>query len=97
MRDSKRLVLLSQAQADAFHIYEYYNSVGGRQTVDRVLGDIVATLERVSDFPNSGTNVSGDRQMTVTGRYRFVIVFRNLPQRIEVLSIFRHQDRLPSS
>ena len=95
MGTGKPVVLRARAQSDAYGIYDYYNEVAGKTVTDRVVSDILATLERIGDFPDSGANLENGTQMTVTTRYRFAILFKHRPERIEVLSIFRHQDRLP--
>ena len=88
-----RLVVTRRATADLHDIRRYYHEIDP-DLVGRVTDDIDRTLELLIDYLMSGQAIKGvDLRKRTTGKYRFVLSHAVLEDRVEIVGIFRHQDR----
>ena len=74
-------------------IISYYDDIApGLST--RIVADIRDRIERVRHFPKSGENFGWtDIHRILSSRYRFKIAYRVTDDAIEVVGIFRYQNR----
>lgn len=75
-------------------IVRYYEDIGPGLSV-RIVADIRDRLERLRYFPKSGQRIemAGIRRV-LSRRYRFKIAYRVTGEAIEVVGVFRFQNRL---
>jgi plasmid stabilization system protein ParE len=85
---------LPGAIADLQAIIRWYDEIAPAST-HRIVADIERSIERLKDFPHSGP-ATGQRDIRriVTLRYHFKIAYRIEPERIVVIGVFRHQNRI---
>ncbi len=89
----KRFVYLDTAQADLSSIADYYGAIDA-EVADRILLDIETAVAKLNDFPHRGERVPGrPLRRILSARYRFKIVYRVTGDTIEVIGVFRFQDR----
>ena len=81
------------AQNDLEMIDAYYRDISDA-TLARVMKDISNTLETIKLFPKAGTPLGPTpHRRLVTPKYRFVIVYVDQDTFVDVVGIFRFQDR----
>jgi plasmid stabilization system protein ParE len=89
-----RLEILPQADADLEDIIAYYHAVAP-EALPRILADIDRSLDRICEFPKAYSRQPGKSyRRLVTRKYRFKIVYQVFADRVEVIGIFRFQNRL---
>ena len=82
-----------QAREDLRSIQSHYQDVAPA-SVDKVLSDIYSMLDILSKWPKVGRRVKGENfHQIATTKYRYVIAYQHIDERIEVEGIFRYQDR----
>lgn len=89
----RRILFREEAEADLRSIIGYYEEVAPA-SVDCILADIHRSISQLLRFPRLGMAVP-DRpfRRLVTIHYHFKIAYRVDQERIEILGIFRYQDR----
>ncbi len=88
-----RLVYRREARFDLEQIKRYYDDISP-QTSERVYEDIRDTLLRLKLFPSSGRRLEGRvERRIVTPKYRYVITYMFETDKIDVIGVFRFQDR----
>jgi len=86
-------VFRAQALRDLEEIERYYLR-DAPEVLPKVLHDIRALLNRLQDFPRSGRPVGGRGiRRALTVRYRYIVSYRVTPDAIEIVGIFRYQNR----
>lgn len=60
---------------------------------ENVMEDIQSTLQAIQTFPTCGTPLSDNRRRFSTTRYKFVISYLFAGEKIEVLGIYRYQNK----
>lgn len=86
------IIFRDEALADLKSIRDYFTAYSN-ETAERVAKDIEATLHVLETFPESGTQKSYNRRQSFTTKYRFRISYQYRNNRIEVLGIYRFQNR----
>lgn len=79
------------ALRDLADIEAYYRSIS-EDIHERVYWDIVSTLDAVRTFPNMYA-AHGPGRRPVTPAYGFSILYLVLGDAMEVVGVYRHQDR----
>jgi plasmid stabilization system protein ParE len=83
----------ASAVADLDAIVAWYDDVSPAST-SRILSDIERSIEQLKHFPRSGSPVGRhDLRRIVTLRYHFKISYLILADVIQIVGIFRFQDR----
>lgn len=89
----KKIIFLDEAELDLLNIKTYYQEIAPA-SVKNVLDDISLVLEVLSMWPEAGRiieNTPGRR--FVSPKYRFTITYDLTPRHVEIMGIFRFQDR----
>jgi plasmid stabilization system protein ParE len=87
------LVLRERALRDLEDIEAYYLSEAP-EALPKVLSDIRQVLKQLEDFPHSGRRVGGrSARRALTSRYRFIVSYRVKRKTIEIVGVFRFQNR----
>ena len=86
------IAVLSAASRELQGIRSYYSEFG-EVTADRVLQDITDAFLVISTFPTSGRVIKGGLRRRVSVRHRFVKTYRVLPDRVEIINVYRYQNR----
>lgn len=82
-----------EAKSDLDQIKAFYDDISP-DTHERVFADISDTISRLKLFPYSGRRLEGRRERRiVTPKYRYVIVHLISSDIIEIIGIFRYQNR----
>lgn len=90
----KPIVLRKSALADLEAIASYFDAIDPDITA-RIVTDIESSLERLKDFPMSGEAIHGtDLRRILSKRYRFIVSYFVAPTQIEIVGVFRFQNRL---
>lgn len=83
----------AKAIADLDKIIQWYDKQAPEST-QRIVDDIERAIRRLQQFPHSGPTVGlQDLRRIVTLRYHFKIAYRAMHNSIEIIGIFRFQDR----
>ena len=81
------------ANQDLQDIKHYYDNIS-EATTDRVYYDIIHAIEVLKTFPLAGRPIAGrSERRIVTSKYGFVISYIAANNSIEIVGIFRHQNR----
>lgn len=89
----KPIVFRASAFADLQAIAAYFDAIHPDITA-RIVMDIGDSIERLRDFPLSGEAIHGtDLRRTLSKRYRFVISYFVAPAQVEIVGVFRFQNR----
>jgi plasmid stabilization system protein ParE len=89
----KPIIFRLSAFADLKAIASYFDAIHPDITV-RVVTAIRDSIERLRDFPLSGEAIRGtDLRRILSKRYRFIISYFVAPTRIEIVGVFRFQNR----
>jgi plasmid stabilization system protein ParE len=89
----KRCVYLDAARADLQSIADYYGAIDP-EVADRILDDIRSAIAKLSHFPHRGRAVKdGPLRRVLSRRYRYKIAYRVRRDFIEIVGVFRFQDR----
>ncbi len=89
-----KIVFRAEAAADLRSIIAYYEQEAPAALAN-ILADIYRSIDQLSRFPRIGMVVP-DRSFrrVVTRKYHFKVAYAVEKDRILVLGIFRHQDRV---
>jgi len=80
------------ALADLEAIASYFDAIDPDITA-RIVAD-ESSLKRLKDFPLSGEEVRGtDLRRILSKRYRFIISYFVAPAQVEIVGVFRFQNR----
>lgn len=83
----------ASAVADLDAIIAWYGDVAPAST-SRILADIGRSIEQLKHYPRSGSPVGRHNlRRIVTLRYHFKIAYLILVDAIQIVGIFRYQDR----
>ena len=89
----RRVVYLDVAQADLQSIADYYGAIDP-EVADRILADVRSAIAKLDHFPHRGQAVrGGPLRRILSRRYRFKIAYRVRQDVIEIVGVFRFQDR----
>lgn len=89
----RRFVYLDTARADLDSIADYYGAIDP-DAADRILDDIKSSVLKLGYFPHRGQAVkSGPLRRIISRRFRYKIVYRVRQDAIEIVGIFRFQNR----
>lgn len=88
----KDVIFLHSAETDLSRIETYYLSIS-QLTRRRVLDDIFDMISVLQLFPLAGSPQTYNRRHISTTKYRYTISYKFQNDRIEVLGIYRFQDR----
>ena len=89
----RRFVYFDTARADLLSIADYYGTIDP-EVADRILADIESTIAELEDFPHRGRRIAGrELHRILSRRYRFKIAYRVTEETIEIIGIFRFQNR----
>jgi len=81
------------ALADLEAIASYFDAIDPDITA-RIVADVESSLKRLKDFPLSGEEVRGtDLRRILSKRYRFIISYFVAPAQVEIVGVFRFQNR----
>jgi len=91
----KSLVFRREAKQDLLGIFSYLAKQGAAPTsIARVKDDIYDTVDRLRLWPDSGYAVHGQPGLrTTTPKYRFTVTYSNTPEHVEIVGVFRYQNR----
>ena len=85
--------LRKEAAEDLIHIRNYYDEIAPDST-NRVLSDIFATIVRLKIFPSAGSTFTDENcRRVVSAKDRFKIAYIVTGQTIDILGVFRQQNR----
>lgn len=89
----KLIILRRSALADLESLATYFDAIDPNVTI-RVVADIERSIARLTDFPLSGEAIpdTGLRRI-VSRRYRFTISYFVAPDQVEIVGVFRFQNR----
>ena len=73
-------------------IKDYYAAFG-EITANRVMEDILNVFQVLSVFPLSGYEHARGLRRRSSVKFRFIVTYRALPDRVEILSVYRFQNR----
>ena len=82
-----------QAEEDLLAIRDWYGEVAP-DSIERILADIYHSIDRVREHPLSAEQVRGrSYRRIVTNRYSFKVVSLVKRRRIDILGVYRYQNR----
>ena len=87
-----KVIYLDTAKADLKDIMNYYTEISSR-TSSRVYEDIYGAIETLQMFPMAGHQLPDGRRRFVSSKYRFVISHKTYEDRIEIVGVYRRQNR----
>jgi plasmid stabilization system protein ParE len=83
----------ARAESDMRSIIRYYEDIAPGLSA-RIVEDVRARIERLRHFPKSGRRIAiGDLHQVLSPRYRFKIAYRVMDDEIDIVGIFRLQNR----
>ena len=87
----RRITFAESAVRDLEQIRDWYGGQGAADVGQRLLGDIVATVERLAEFPESGRIVPefDAPQLREVIHPPFRIVYRLDSQRVRIVRVWR--------
>lgn len=89
----KPIVYGRSALADLEALASYFDAIDPDVTI-RIVTDIEGSVARLADFPLSGEAIPRtELWRIVSRRYRFTISYFVAPNRIEIVGVFRFQNR----
>ena len=80
------------AAQDLRDIEKYYQDIS-QKTTDAVLSDIYQTLTIVRQHPEIGYGYKTGRRRLVSAKYRFVITYAYKGEFVDIVGIYRQQNR----
>jgi plasmid stabilization system protein ParE len=104
---TQRTSQISSAPRSAIEAGSLYHARRARHAVDhpllrgyapglsaRIVEDVRTRIERLRHFPKSGKRIDvGDLRQVLSRRYRFKIAYQVTEEEIEIVGIFRFQNR----
>ena len=88
-----RIVFRRSALADLEALASHFDPIDPRITA-RIVADIQRSVARLADFPRSGEAIPHTSLRRITSRrYRFTISYFVGPERVEIVGVFRFQNR----
>ena len=89
----RTIVFRRSALADLDTRATYFDAIDP-DIMQRIVADIERAVARLAQFPRSGEAIArtGLRRI-VSRRYRFTVSYLVGPERIEIVGVFRFQDR----
>ena len=87
-----RIVYRSEALADLQNIHDYYEAISA-ETNAGVFDDIFEAISTLQTFPKVGRQLEDGRRRFVSPKYRFVISHHSYGDRVEIVGVYRQQDR----
>lgn len=89
----KPIIFRTRAERDLLAIINYFSEYSP-QTAQNILDDIYRSIDQLAVFPNLGQQVDGeDFRRIVTLKYHFTIGYAVATDSVNIVGIFRHQDR----
>jgi plasmid stabilization system protein ParE len=86
------IIFRELAVADLNAIRDYYLDFS-HKTFEAVAKDIEAALHILQTFPESGSKKTHERREAISPKYRFKISYQYRNGRIEVIGVYRFQNR----
>ena len=87
-----KIIYRDTAEADLKEIEIYYNEISTRTNL-RVFSDIYGAIHTLQLFPKAGRKLPDGRRRYVSSQFRFVISHKTYKDRIEIVGVYRHQNR----
>ncbi len=87
-----KIIYRDTAKADLKEIETYYNEISPRTNL-RVYSDIYSAIQTLQLFPKAGRKLPDGRRRFVSNQFRFVISHKTYKDRIEIVGVYRHQNR----
>jgi len=89
----KPIVFRARAERDLLAIISYFSDYSP-QAAQNILDDIYRSIDQLAFFPNLGQQVDGeDFRRIATLKYHFTIGYEVTAASVNIVGIFRHQDR----
>jgi len=88
----KPIIFRMSALADLEAIASYFDAIDPDITA-RIVADVESSLKRLKDFPLSGEVRGTDLRRILSKRYRFIISYFVAPAQVEIVGVFRFQNR----
>jgi plasmid stabilization system protein ParE len=87
------VIFRKAAKEDLLAIQAWYEEQAPG-SVERILADIYRSIERIREHPQSAETVHGrSYRRVVTRKYHFKVVYLVKPNQIDILGIYRYQNR----
>ena len=86
------IIYRQSANTDLAGIRKYYTDIS-EKTYDNVISDIHETISILSQMPEAGFVYKTGRRRLVSSKYRFIINYAHRQNRVEIVGIYRFQDR----
>jgi len=86
------VVYRESAEYDLAAIREYFSAIS-HLTFNNVMADINATIAILNVSPKAGYVYKTDRRRLVSAKYRFAISYAYHRERVEIVGIYRSQNR----
>jgi len=86
------IIYRESANADLGDIRTYYTTISER-TFDNVITDIYETISILNYMPEAGFIYKPNRRRLVSSKYRFVINYAFGSGHVEIVGIYRFQNR----
>ncbi|WP_430417728.1 type II toxin-antitoxin system RelE/ParE family toxin [Parasphingorhabdus sp.] len=89
----KPIKFRAKAERDLLAIISYFSDYSS-QSVQNILDDIYRSIDQLTFFPNLGQPIEGQNyRRLVTLKYHFVICYEVTVESVNIVGIFRFQDR----
>ncbi len=87
-----KIIYRDTAKADLKEIEKYYYEISPR-TNSRVFNDIHGAIYTLQLFPKAGRKLPDGRRRFVSSQFRFVISHKTYKDRIDIVGVYRQQNR----
>ena len=87
-----KIIYRDTAKADLKEIKEYYDQISPRANT-RVFNDIYSAIHTLQLFPKAGRKLPDGRRRFVSSHFRFVISHKSYKDRVEIVGVYRQQNR----
>ncbi|MDB2437288.1 hypothetical protein N9W89_01115 [Hellea sp.] len=88
-----KLRLTEEALLDLKSITNYFGAIS-TQTLSNIRVDIAQAFEFIRTHPKAGLNINAEgTQRVITRKYSFIIVYDTYPTELEIIGIYRYQNR----
>ena len=91
-----KIIYRDTAKADLKEIETYYNEISPRTNLrvySDIHSDIHSAIQTLQLFPKAGRKLPDCRRRFVSNQFRFVISHKAYKDRIEIVGVYRHQNR----
>lgn len=89
-----KIIFRETALSDVREIKDYYSKLS-LLSCERVISDISDTIDYLKIFPRVGRPLQpSSHRRIVTPKYRYVIIYRDTADCVEIIGVFRNQTRI---